>query len=96
MLVELALAADKGVGRYRKLAPTCDGDGVYRVGARLKNFVPFTKDQQMPIILPPNHQLTLLIMRMPTSSVILDLTVPYVDLGTMATGLSELAILPRQ
>ena len=63
MVVDLALAVEKGIGRYRKLAPSCDEDGVWRVGSRLKNFVPFTEDQQMPAILPPDHHVTLLIMR---------------------------------
>ena len=63
MIVELSLAAQKGVGRYRKLAPLCDVDGVWRVGSRLKNFVPFTKDNKMPAILPPKHRVTLLVMR---------------------------------
>ena len=63
MVVDLSLASQNGVGRYRKLAPICDEDGVWRVGSRLKNFVPFTEDQRMPMILQPDHHLTLLIMR---------------------------------
>ena len=63
MVIELSLAKDKGAGRYRKLAPSCDGDGVWRVGSRLHNFVPFTSDKKMPVILPPDHRVTLLIMR---------------------------------
>ena len=31
--VQLSLAAEKGVGRFRKLAPVCDSDGVWRVGS---------------------------------------------------------------
>ena len=61
--VELSLAADKGVGRFRKLAPLLDEDGVWRVGSRLKNFVPFTVDNKMPVIIPPDHRITLLVMR---------------------------------
>ena len=60
---ELAEAADSGKGRFRKLAPMKDEDGVYRVGSRLRNFVPFTKDTKMPKILPTNHPMTILIMR---------------------------------
>ena len=63
MAVELLLAKDKGAGRYRKLAPSCDDDGVWRVGSRLRNFVPFTSDNKMPVILPPKNRITLLIMR---------------------------------
>ena len=60
---ELAEAADSGKGRFRKLAPMKDDDGVWRVGSRLRNFVPFTKDTKMPKILPTNHPMTILIMR---------------------------------
>ena len=60
--VELSLAS-LGAGRFRKLAPICDEEGVWRVGSRLKNFVPFTMDQKMPVIVPPDHRITLLIMR---------------------------------
>ena len=63
MIVELSLAAEKGTGRYRKLNPSCDNNGVWRIGARLKNHVPFTRDNKMPAILPPKHRLTLLVMR---------------------------------
>ena len=63
IVVDLSLAAEKGVGRFRKLAPICDANGVWRVGSRLKNFVPFTADKQMPAIIPPDHQVTLLVMR---------------------------------
>ena len=63
LVVELSLAAEQGVGRFRKLAPVCDGEGVWRVGSRLKNFVPFTSDNKMPAIVPPNHRMTLLLMR---------------------------------
>lgn len=60
---ELSKAADSGTGRFRKLAPTVDDDGVWRVGSRMKNRVPFTKDSKMPKILPSRHKITLLIMR---------------------------------
>ena len=35
---------------------------IWRVGARVKNHVPFTFDSKMPVILPPKHRLTLLAM----------------------------------
>ena len=63
LVVELALAEQQGVGRFRKLAPKCDENGIWRVGSRLKNFVPFTVDKKMPAVLPPDHQVTLLVMR---------------------------------
>ena len=63
MVKELQEAWDKGTGRYRKLAPMVDEAGVWRVGSRLKNFVPFTFDAKMPILLPPDHRITLLIMQ---------------------------------
>ena len=61
--VELSEAAEFGTGRFRKLAPTLDEEGVWRVGSRMKNRVPFTKDSKMPKILPTQHKVTLLIMR---------------------------------
>ena len=55
------LSNDKG--RFKKLAPTLDDDGVWRVGSRMKYRVPFTKDSKMPKILPTHHKVTLLIMQ---------------------------------
>ena len=60
---ELSNAAANGKGRFRKLAPLLGEDGVYRVGSRVKQFVPFTFDHQPPVILPYDHKITLLIMR---------------------------------
>ena len=60
---ELSEAVESGTGRFRKLAPTLDDDGVWRVGSRMKNRVPFTRDSKMPKILPTQHRVTLLIMR---------------------------------
>ena len=60
---ELTEAAEEGKGRFRKLAPVVDQDGVWRVGSRLKNHVPFTLDGKLPAILPPDSRITLLIMR---------------------------------
>ena len=59
---ELKDAVDNGKGRFRRLAPEVDGDGVYRVGSRLKNHVPFTLDHQLPVLLPPDHRITSLVM----------------------------------
>ena len=52
-----------GTGRFRKLAPSLDTDGIWRVGSRMKHHVPFTKDSMMPKILPTKHRVTLLIMQ---------------------------------
>ena len=59
---ELTLAVEKGQGRFRKLAPAKDDAGVWRVGARMQNHVPFTVDGKMPALLPPDHRLTTLVM----------------------------------
>ena len=60
---ELSDARDTGKGRFRKLAPVKDKDGVWRVGSRLRNYVPFTEDAKMPKILPIRHTMTLLLIR---------------------------------
>ena len=59
---ELKNAVENGKGKYRRLAPVIDKKEIWRVGARVKNHVPFTFDSQMPVILPPNHRFTLLAM----------------------------------
>ena len=56
-------AAKQGSGRFRKLAPVLGDDGIYRVGSRMRNFVPFTIDSALPKIIPVNHKITKLIMR---------------------------------
>ena len=61
---ELKQAADTGKGRFRRLAPTIDDDGIWRVGSRIRQHVPFTFDSKLPIILPTKHLITLHIMRM--------------------------------
>ena len=62
MSKELQKAADEGKGRYRKLAPVLDENGLWRVGSRLKNHVPFTFDRKLPVLLPPAHRITYLMM----------------------------------
>ena len=59
---ELKLALS-GKGRYRTLAPTLDEDGVWRVGSRVRQHVPFTLDSKLPVLLPTDHIITLQIMR---------------------------------
>ena len=41
---ELSEAANTGKGRFCKLSPTQDEEGVWRVGSRMRNRVPFTSD----------------------------------------------------
>ena len=62
MIPELKLAVS-GKGRYRRLAPEIDGDGLYRVGSRVRQHVPFTLDSKLPVLLPTSHIVTLQIMR---------------------------------
>ena len=50
-------------GRFKRLSPMKDTEGVWRVGSRLKRFVPFTRDAKMPVLIPYCHRLTYLIMR---------------------------------
>ena len=59
---ELKLS-DTGKGRYRRLAPTLDSDGLWRVGSRIRHHVPFTLDSKLPVLLPTDHVITSLIMR---------------------------------
>ena len=63
ILSQLKEAASTGKGPYRKLAPSEDEKGLLRVGARMKNHVPFTHDSKMPVIIPNNHRITKVIMR---------------------------------
>ena len=53
--------AEKGKGRFAKLCPVVDEDGVWRVGSRMR-VVPFTLDAKLPVLLPNDHRVTLLIM----------------------------------
>ena len=59
---ELKLA-EFGKGRFRRLAPLPDEDGLWRVGARVRHHVPFTLDAKMPVLLPRTRKIALLIMR---------------------------------
>ena len=59
---ELELASESGKGRFRKLAPAKDDIGIWRVGNRIRSFVPFTEDSNIPVVLPSKHRMTYLIM----------------------------------
>ena len=60
---ELKNGFENGKGRFRKLAPLLGEDGVWRVGSRARKHVPFTFDHKPPVLLPPDHKITLLLMR---------------------------------
>ena len=60
---ELRQAADTGKGRFRRLAPSRDDSGLWRVGSRIRQYVPFTFDSKLPVILPTKHVITLKIMK---------------------------------
>ena len=62
MTAELKLA-ESGKGRFRRLAPKLDDDGLWRVGSRVRQHVPFTYDSKLPVLLPTSHIITLQIMR---------------------------------
>ena len=53
----------KIVGRYKSLAPFMDKDGIWRVGSRARNFVPFTVGNKAAIFLPRELRYTLLKMK---------------------------------
>ena len=53
---DLLEAEKEGKGRFRKLAPLQDDDGLYRVGSRMKHHVPFTHDKKLPVSLPERTQ----------------------------------------
>lgn len=40
-----------------------DVDGLWRVGSRMKNRIPFTFDAKLPVILPTKSRMTMLVMR---------------------------------
>ena len=63
--VEWSETREKGVvrGRFKTLAPKEGKDGIWRVGGRMSSFVPFTEDNQMPVILPRKSRLVELLMK---------------------------------
>ena len=58
---EILPEAQKAKGRFIRLCPSIDNDGVVRVGSRMR-VVPFTLDAQLPALLPHTHRITHLIM----------------------------------
>ena len=53
---------EKVHGKYKRLAPFLGQDGIWRVGSRMREFVPFTRDHQAPALLPFNSKLSELLM----------------------------------
>ena len=53
---------ERVAGRYRRLSPYKDEDGIWRVGVRLQEYAPFTEDKKPPVFLPKDHRFTLLVM----------------------------------
>ena len=49
-------------GKFKRLAPFLDSDAVWRVGKRMREYVPFTRDHRPPALLPKNHRMTWLLM----------------------------------
>jgi hypothetical protein len=49
-------------GPYRRLSPFEDESGIWRVGLRMEEFTPFTRDKKPPVILPTKLRLTYLLM----------------------------------
>ena len=47
---------------FKRLAPFKDAEGVWRVGWRVREFVPFTRDKKPPAILPKDHRFTRTVM----------------------------------
>ena len=50
------------VGKYKRLSPYKDDEGVWRVGVRLQEYAPFTEDKKPPVFLPKGHRFTSLAM----------------------------------
>ena len=51
-------------GKFRRLSPYLDKENLWRIGIRLREFVPFTEAKKPPVFLPRKKRLTLLLMRL--------------------------------
>ena len=49
-------------GKYRRLAPFLDQEGIWRVGLRMREYTPFTFDNQAPALIPNDSRLAILLM----------------------------------
>ena len=58
---EIVPEVQKATGRFIKLCPIIDKDGVVRIGSRMR-VVPFTLDAKLPALLPHKHRITHLLM----------------------------------
>ena len=63
MLQSISSEDGKVRGRFRRLAPFLDENGIWRVGHRMREYTPFTADHRPPMFLPPVSRLTVLLMR---------------------------------
>ena len=50
-------------GQFKQLSPYLEEDGIWRVGSRMKEFTPFTKDNKPAAFLPYESRLTLLLIQ---------------------------------
>ena len=49
-------------GKFRRLSPFLDSEGIWRIGLRVREYAPFTVDGKPPAFLPHDSKLTKLIM----------------------------------
>ena len=57
------LEGSKVSGKFRRLSPFKDDEEIWRIGHRMREFVPFTADKKPPMFVPFGSRLTLLLMR---------------------------------
>ena len=57
------VSTNKIHGKFRRLSPYKDDQGLWRVGVRLREFTPFTEDNKPPVLLPKDNRFTYLLMR---------------------------------
>ena len=55
-------AGEKVHGRYKRLSPFLDKEGIWRVGLRIREYAPFTANRKPPAFIPNNSRLTTLLM----------------------------------
>ena len=55
-------ASQKVHGRFKRLSPFKDDNGIWRVGLCLREYAPFTADGKPPAFVPNDSRLVLLLM----------------------------------
>ena len=60
--VTVAAGKKKISGPIKKMSPYQDKFGVWRIGSRMREFTPFTKDHKHAILLPRDSRYTELLM----------------------------------